>query len=206
MGAPAVFQQLVEALGRLPGVGRRTAERMATRVIQDRSLLDSLVAALSSAGDRMGCCSLCGSLSLKEQNPCMLCTGHGRDGHTICVVEEAGDIPLIERSGYRGRYHALMGKWLPGRVQSLPGQRVKALVDRVDREGVKEVILALSTDMEADMAANVIVEMMKGRGVKVTRLASGLPVMSGVAYSDPVTLGRALAGRQPMQAGERPDG
>jgi recombination protein RecR len=206
MGAPAVFQHLVDALGRLPGVGRKTAERMATRIVQDRTLLDGLAAGLTLAGEQMGCCSLCGSLTLKEQNPCLLCTGRGRDSRTICVVEEAGDIPLIERSGYRGRYHALMGKWLPGRAQSLPGQRLKALVDRVDREGVEEVILALSTDMEADMAANVIVEMLKDRGVKVTRLASGLPVMSGVAYSDPVTLGRALAGRQPMQSGDRSHG
>jgi recombination protein RecR len=117
----------------------------------------------------------------------------------LCVVEDPGDILLIERAGaFRGRYHALMGKLAASRGAAMPPERVDALVARVTKEGIEEVVLAVSTDMEGDATAAYVAERLKGLAVRVSRLAAGLPAMSGVSYADPVTLARALAGRQNM--------
>jgi recombination protein RecR len=188
---------LIRALSKLPGLGRRSAERAALALLRKPELLlDTLVTALQEARATVCCCTVCGGFTAREQNPCGLCADTSRDGTLLCVVEEPSDIFAIERSGgYRGRYHALMGKLSPARQTGPADLRLRALVERIERGGVKEVLLALSTDMEGDATAGYISELLGPLGVRVTRLAFGLPADSGVGYSDPLTLKRAISGR-----------
>lgn len=188
---------LIRSLARLPGLGKRSAERAALALLRKPDvLLDTLVAALQEARASVCCCSVCGGFTSKEQNPCKLCADATRDDAVLCVVEEPSDIFAIERSGgFRGRYHALMGKLSPARQTGPSELRLRALAERAGRGNVTEVLLALSTDMEGDATAGYIGELLKPLGVRVTRLAFGLPADSGVGYSDPLTLKRAISGR-----------
>lgn len=192
------FDRLVACLAKLPGVGRRSAERMASRLVLDKAgLLKDLLSVLAEVDRDLCGCSRCGNLTTVDRDPCRLCTDPKREGDVVCVVEEPGDIALIHRSGgFHGRYHALMGKVSAMKGRGPGDLRVRQLVERVRNEGFKEVVLALSTDVEGDATAGFIVELLKGSNVKVTRLAAGLPASSAVLYSDPVTLERALKGRQ----------
>lgn len=194
------FEKLVKTLRRLPGVGKRSAERMALRIVRDSDgLLKDMSEALREAGSVLTGCSRCGSLTARDKDPCDLCTSASRDGEIICVVEEPDDITVIESSGgFRGRYHALMGKISPIKGRGPEGLRIRALVERIAAEGIKEVVLALSTDVEGDSTAHFIAEVLEDKGVKVSRLAFGLPAGSGIRYSDPVTLSRAIKGRQDL--------
>ena len=198
------FDRLAQCLARLPGVGRRSAERMALRLLGDRDgLLRELAAALEDARTHASFCSRCGSLTASGQDPCRLCTSASRDGALVCVVEEPNDIVMIERSGgFNGRYHALMGKISPMRGEGPGNLRIGALLDRVEKENIREVVLALSTDVEGDATSSYIASLLKPRGVKVSRLAYGLPAGSGIAYSDPLTLARAMRGRVEAEPGE----
>jgi len=192
------LDNLVRTLARLPGLGRRSAERAALALVRrPEQLLDELSAALAAARERVRCCTVCGGFTTVDANPCPLCAGEGRDDAVICVVEEPGDILALERcGGFRGRYHALQGKLSPVRMTGPAELRIRALLERVDAGGVSEVVLALSTDLEGDTTAGYLAERLRDRGVRVTRLAFGLPADSGVGYSDPLTLKRALGGRQ----------
>lgn len=193
----APVDNLIRSLSKLPGLGRRSAERAALALLRKPELLlDTLVAALQEARATVCCCSVCGGFTSKEHNPCKLCTSATRDDAVLCVVEEPADIFSIERSGgFNGRYHALMGKLSPSRQSGPSELRLGALAERVARGGFKEVLLALSTDMEGDTTAGYIGELLRPSGVRVTRLAFGLPADSGVGYSDPLTLKRAISGR-----------
>jgi recombination protein RecR len=197
MSSQAAVERLTACLSRLPGVGRRSAERMAVRLLLDREgLLDELAGALRAAREEACCCSRCGSITSREEDPCRLCTSPARDGRLLCVVEDPGDIRTLEKSGgFRGRYHALMGKLSPMRGEALSDLRIQALLTRVGGENFEEVVLALSTDVEGDATAGFLAELLRGRGVRVTRLAFGLPARSGIAYSDSITLTRAMEGR-----------
>ena len=188
---------LIRSLSKLPGLGRRSAERAALALLRKPELLlDTLVSALQEARASVCCCSVCGGFTSKEHEPCGLCTDATRDDALLCVVEEPSDIFSVERSGgFNGRYHALMGKLSPSKQTGPSDLRLRALADRVACGGVKEVLLALSTDMEGDATAGYIGELLKTSGVRVTRLAFGLPADSGVGYSDPLTLKRAISGR-----------
>lgn len=190
-------QALIGCLARLPGVGRRTAERIATRLVMDRDgLLRELVAALQEAAASVMACGVCGGLTTAGRDPCELCTSPRRDGEILCVVEEPTDIALIERAGaYRGRYHALMGKVSPMHGEGPADLRVKALLDRVAAGTFHEVILALSTDVEGESTAAYLTELLRPLGLRITRPAMGLPARSGIGYSDPVTLERAFKAR-----------
>ena len=192
--------RLQAALGQLPGVGKRSAERMAMALVCDGSeLLHSLIAALQEVEAHMRLCSLCGGLTLKDQDPCALCRDPRREARLLCVVEGPSDILLIERTGaFRGRYHALLGRISPMQGEGIPDRRVEALVRRIEKEGVREVILALDTDVESEATASYLAEVLGQRPVKVTRLAFGIPAGSAIAYSDPITLARALQGRGPL--------
>ena len=189
--------ELEKCLAKLPGFGRRSAQRAALALVREKErLLKPLVEALDSAAAGVKCCSRCGAFTTVDRDPCDFCTDATREGGMICVVEEAADIVQIEASGaFRGRYHALGGKLAPARRQGPEKLRLAELKDRVIREGVREVLLALSTDMDGDATAGYIAELLHDTGVKVTRLAFGLPADSGVAYSDPLTLRRAIRGR-----------
>lgn len=189
--------ELEKCLAKLPGFGRRSAQRAALALVREKErLLKPLVEALNSASAGVKCCSRCGAFTTVDRDPCDFCTDATREGEIVCVVEEAADIVQIEASGaFRGRYHALGGKLVPARRQGPEKLRLAELKDRVVREGVREVLLALSTDMDGDATAGYIAELLHDTGVKVTRLAFGLPADSGVAYSDPLTLRRAIRGR-----------
>lgn len=196
---PAV-DTLIHALSRLPGLGRRSAERAALALMRKPELiLDPLLTALRDARDSVCCCPTCGGFTSKDVVPCQLCSDTLRDDTLLCVVEEPADIVQLERAGgFNGRYHALMGKLSPSRQTGVSELRLQALTARVAQGVVKEVILALSTDMEGDMTSGYICEMLKPYPVRVTRLAFGLPADSGIGYSDPLTLKRAFKGRQDL--------
>ncbi len=190
--------ELEKCLARLPGLGRRSAGRAALALVRERErLLKPLVEALEVAASRVRCCSRCGAFTEADRDPCDLCTDETRDGTLLCVVEEPSDIISIEASGaFRGRYHSLGGKLSPARHTGPEKLRFAELVDRVVREGVTEVLLAVSTDMDGDATAGYAAEILRGTGAKTTRLAFGLPADSGIAYSDPLTLRRAINGRR----------
>ena len=189
--------ELEKCLSKLPGFGRRSAQRAALSLVREPArLLDPLMAALEKTRREVKCCSLCGAFTTVGNDPCAFCSDPLRAGDVICVVEDPADIISIEGSGaFRGRYHALGGKLSPARRMGPGRLRLAELQDRVVREGVGEVLLALSTDMDGDATAGYIAELLKGSGAKVTRLAFGLPADSGIAYSDPLTLRRAILGR-----------
>ena len=193
---PAV-DELEKCLAKLPGLGRRSAARAALALVREKErLLKPLSFALEAAARSVRCCSRCGAFTSADRDPCDFCTDATRDGSILCVVEEPADIVTLEASGaFRGRYHALGGKLSPSRRMGPEKLRLAELSDRVVREGVGEVLLALSTDMDGDATAGYVAELLRGSGVRVTRLAFGLPADSGISYSDPLTLRRAIGGR-----------
>ena len=164
-------------------------------------ILDPLAAALGDVRRRVRCCSRCGGFTTEGRDPCDICTDPMRDS-VLCVVEDASDIVTIESSGaFKGRYHSLGGKLSPVHHVGPEKLRVAELKDRISSESITEVVLAVSTDMEGDATAGYVEESLRGfpsedAPVKVTRLAFGLPADSGVAYSDPLTLRRAIAARR----------
>ena len=193
----APIADLERCLSKLPGLGKRSASRAALALVREPArLLDPLVTALRAARGGVRCCSRCGAFTTADRDPCETCTDATRDGAILCVVEEPADIVSIESSGaFRGRYHALGGKLSPAHHAGPEKLRFAELKDRVVREGIMEVLLAVSTDMDGDATAGYTAEVLKGTGAKVTRLAFGLPADSGIAYSDPLTLKRAIVHR-----------
>ncbi len=194
----ASLDRLSSALSKLPGIGRRSAERIALRIVLDRNqLLPELLAALEEAQQELCCCSRCGSITSVESDPCILCTDTRRDDNVLCVVEMPNDIIMLERSGvFHGRYHALMGKFSPMRGSGPDDLRLDELWQRIDTGNFDEIILALSTDVEGDSTAAYIADVLKDKSnIQVTRIASGLPSGSGIIYSDAHTLASALASR-----------
>ena len=192
------LDNLTRSLSRLPGVGRRSAERMAMKLASDpEGLILPLVAALEETRRTVSFCSRCGAMTAVEHDPCRLCTDASRDASVICVVEDPSDIVAMESTGsFRGRYHALMGKISPMRGDGPNDIRIRELVRRIKSEGITEVVLALNTDIESEATAGLIAGILKERGICVTRLAYGIPAGSGIRYADSVTLDRAIRGRQ----------
>ncbi len=191
------LHQLTEALAKLPGIGRRTAERLATHLARNPTgPAHELAAALDGARTKLAACKLCGSVTAKDENPCRLCADPRRDDAILCVVEDPSDIALIERSGeYRGRYFALMGKISPMRGEGLGDLRLPALLERAAK--AQEVLLALNCDVESEATASYLRHVLAQKlpKLKLSRLALGIPAGSAIAFSDPVTLGRAIRGR-----------
>ncbi len=197
----APLDNLVAALSRLPGIGRRTAERMALALMQDqRGLMRILANALLDVDENMACCKRCGSITLTTANPCGLCTGPRRDAHVICAVESPGDIARIETSGgFQGRYHALMGRLSPIQGIGVADLRIDALLERIVPEGIGEVLLALGTDVESDATASYLYDLLSPRSITVSRIAFGLPTGTAIEYADATTLSHAIQGRQKMR-------
>jgi recombination protein RecR len=193
--SPAV-DNLVSQLTRLPGVGTRTAQRLAfhlLRVPKEEAL--ALAAALEEVKERVRFCSECGNLT--EEETCEICRDARRDRSVICVVEQPADLISVERTHeYRGLYHVLGGALSPLDGIEPENLRIADLMSRVDRNGVEEVVLATNPNMTGEATASYLADRLRGR-VRVTRLASGLPVGGDLEYADEVTLGRALAGRRP---------
>ena len=169
-------------------------------LVQDqKGLMRILANALLEADEGIACCSRCGSVTLASENPCGLCTRPRRDAQILCVVESPSDIMKIEQSGgFRGRYHALMGKLSPMHGTGAADLRVDTLLRRIADEEIEEVLIALGTDVESDATASYLSEVLAPRAVKVSRIAFGLPSGSAIEYSDSATLARAIAGRQKM--------
>ncbi len=160
-------------------------------------LIAPLMAALEETRQSVSFCSRCGALTEAGRDPCRLCTDPMRQSDQLCVVEDPSDIAALETTGaYTGRYHALLGKISPMRGEGPNNIRIQALLKRVQDEEIKEVVLALNTDLESEATASFIADILRKRGVKSTRLAYGIPAGSGVRYADSVTLERAIKGRQ----------
>jgi recombination protein RecR len=192
--SPAV-ENLVSQLTRLPGVGTRTAQRLAfhlLRVPKDEAL--ALAAALTDVKERVRFCAECGNLT--EEETCAICRDGRRDRTVICVVEQPADLISVERTHeYRGLYHVLGGSLSPLDGVEPDNLRIAGLLSRVDKDGVEEVVLATNPNMTGEATASYLADRLRGR-VRVTRLASGLPVGGDLEYADEVTLGRALSGRR----------
>lgn len=194
---PEPVAALVAALGQLPGIGPRSAERLALHLVQaEPGQVKQLVEALTSAKERVGFCNSCGALT--ESQPCLLCTDDRREASLLCVVETAVDVINVDKSGaFKGRYHVLGGKISPLNGVGPEDLRIAELEQRI--EGVAEVILALGTDVEGDATSNYLAQRIGAKGVKVTRIAHGLPAGSGLEYADDLTLSHALEGRREIQ-------
>lgn len=168
-------------------------------VVQRDTLLRELITALQDAGERLCACSSCGGITPIDENPCRFCTDPSRDSTMLCIVEDPSDLLLIENTGgYRGRYHVLMGKISPMQGEGVAALRLETLLRRMDSEHVQEVILALNSDVESEATASFLRDQLASRNVRITRPAMGLPVGSGIAYTDSVTLARAIKSRQPF--------
>lgn len=191
---PEPFRELVRELRRLPGVGPRSAERMALWLLEDGERSSAVSHALVAARDSLRHCGECGFFSLADV--CELCADGSRE-QVLCVVERATDILPIERSGaFRGFYHALGGRLSPLEHVGPEDLRLSDLILRLDKGNFDEVILALSTDVEGEATANYLVEILAPRGVRITRLAQGMPAGGGLENADELTLARALSGRR----------
>ena len=192
---PEPIQQLTAALSSLPGIGPRSAERLALHIVQsDAASVQALATALTNARERVHACSVCGALT--ETDPCGFCTDPRRDSHLICLVEKPTDILSVEKSGsFRGRFHVLGGRISPLNGVDPEDLRIAELERRLETEPVQEIILALGTDVEGDATSHYLAKRFAPRGIKVTRLARGLPAGSGLDFADERTLARALEGR-----------
>jgi recombination protein RecR len=192
-----VVQELIDELGRLPGVGPKSAQRIAFYLLQtEDDLAERLAKVLIEVKQRVRFCDICGNVS--EQERCNICRDVRRDQTLICVVEESKDVQAIERTReFRGLYHVLGGAISP--IEGIgPDQlRIKELMARLSNPDIKEVILATDPNLEGEATATYLSRMLSTMGIPVTRLASGLPVGGDLEYADEVTLGRAFSGRRP---------
>ena len=192
------IQDLVDELSRLPGIGPKSAQRLAFYMVKAPAQdAKRLAEAILAAKERVRFCRECFSVS--EGELCRICRDPGRDPSLICVVEESKDQAAVEKAGViRGRYHVLGGAISPLEGIGPDDLRVQELLDRVSRNGVQEVILATNPNLEGNATAMYVAGLLKPLGITVTRLASGLPVGGDLEYADEVTLGQALEGRREM--------
>jgi recombination protein RecR len=195
---PEPIAALVAALNHLPGIGPRSAERIALHVVQaDAGAVRQLAQAILTARERVQTCRVCGGLT--EGQPCATCADVRRDASVLCVVERAVDILTVEKSGaFRGRYHVLGGRLSPLNGVEPEDLRIAELEARLTNEPVTEVILALGTDVEGDATGFYLAKRLAGKAVRITRLAHGLPAGSGLEFADELTLSRALEGRREL--------
>lgn len=189
-------QTLIDELGRLPGVGPKSAQRIAFHLLKiPADDVARLAVAITEAKAKVRFCARCWNFA--EQELCPVCLDDRRDSSIICVVEESRDIVAVEKTGeYRGRYHVLLGAMNPLEGIGPEQLKMKELFARIEPEDVQEVILCTNPNTEGEVTAMYIARMMKPFGVKVTRIASGLPVGGDLEYADELTLGRALEGRR----------
>jgi len=191
-----VVQDLIDELGRLPGVGPKSAQRIAFHILQaDPVDVRRLVDVLREVKERVRFCITCGNVAEEEQ--CRICRDPRRDHTVICVVEESKDVVAIEKTReFRGRYHVLGGAISPIEGIGPENLRIKELMVRLADSDVTEIILATDPNLEGEATATYLARMLKPLGLRVTRLASGLPVGGDLEYADEVTLGRAFEGRR----------
>ena len=190
------MQALIDAFSRLPGIGPKSAQRIAFHLIKsDDRDVEHLSDAITKAKATVRFCERCSNFA--ETTLCHFCSDDRRDSTTICVVEESRDVVAIEKTGeFRGRYHVLLGAINPLDGVGPEQLKIRELLVRIEPESVKEVILCMNPNTEGDVTSIYLARILKPLGVKVTRIASGLPVGGDLEYADELTLGRALEGRR----------
>jgi recombination protein RecR len=192
----SAIDELITELARLPGIGRKTAQRLTFHLLQQPpEQVGRLASALASVTERVRPCQECGNLT--EDQPCDICRDPRRDAGLVCVVEEPSTVLVVDRStDFRGHYHVLGGHLSPLDGVGPESLRLDRLVQRVQQGGIREVILATNPSMEGEVTATYIQQLLAGMGVRVTRLARGLPMGGDLEYVDGVTLAHALVARQ----------
>ncbi len=199
MSYSSTVQELIDQLGRLPGIGPKSAQRVAFYLLKAPTEdAVRLSRAIVDAKERVSFCERCFNLS-EGGDECAICRDPRREERMVCVVEDSQDIVAIERTQeFRGRYHVLQGAFSPIDGVGVDQLRVKELMTRVGAEDIEEVIIATNPNLEGEATAALLVKYLKPMGVKVSRIASGLPVGGDLEYADELTLGRALEGRTPL--------
>jgi recombination protein RecR len=189
-------QDLIDELGRLPGIGPKSAQRIAFHLLKvSKADANRLSRAIVEVKDKVSFCSRC--FNVAEGDLCGLCRDERRDSHILCVVEEPPDIVAVERTQeFRGRYHVLQGAISPIEGIGPEQLRIRELLARLEPEGVEEIILCTNPNIEGEATAMYLARLMKPLGLKITRIASGLPVGGDLEYADELTLGRAIEGRR----------
>jgi recombination protein RecR len=190
--------ELAAALQRLPGIGARSAQRLSFHVLKaPREEVDRLCAAMQTVKDRVTYCSVCNNIT--EVDPCGYCTSPDRDGRLICVVEQPENVSSVEKTrGFRGRYHVLMGAIAPLQGVGPDDLRIKELLSRVGGGGVEEIIVATNPTVEGEATALYLARLLKPLGVRVMRIAMGVPVGADLDYTDEFTMSKAMEGRRQM--------
>src|ERR1035437_10528071 len=195
---PDSITTLIAALNKLPGVGPRSAERMALHIVQaETGAVKQLADAILHARERIQFCTTCGALT--EKSPCSICADSRRDASLVCVIEQPVDILSVEKSNtFRGKFHVLGGQISPLDGVEPEDLRIADLEKRLAHEPIKEIVIALGTDVEGDATSFYVAKRLARKGLKISRIAYGMPAGSGLEFADELTLSRALEGRREM--------
>ena len=196
MSHPEPLSRLIERLQKLPGIGAKSAQRLAYHILRTpREAADQLCAAVQDVKERVTYCSTCNNIT--DVDPCAFCTDDRRERHVICVVEEPQNVAAIEKTReFRGIYHVLMGALSPLQGVGPDDLKIRGLLTRVGEGGVNEVVLATNPNVEGEATALYLARLLKPLGVRVTRIATGIPVGSDIEYADEVTMSKAMEGRR----------
>ena len=189
------LDELIEVFGKLPGIGKKSAMRIAFDILEKNEIeIENMLSTIKDAYTSIKHCSICGNLC--EGEICEICSSEKRDKSVICIVESVKDVIAFEKSEtYNGLYHVLGGKIDPLNGVTIEDLNISELMKRLDEKDVEEVILALNPDMEGETTALYLIKMMKNKGVKVSQIASGIPMGGNIEYTDMATLGKSLEGR-----------
>jgi recombination protein RecR len=196
MSHPESLSRLIERLQKLPGIGAKSAQRLAYHVLRTpREDADLLCAAIQDVKERITYCSVCNNIT--DMDPCRYCADERRERHVICVVEEPQNVAVIEKTReFRGLYHVLMGALSPLQGVGPDDLKIKGLLSRVADGSVTEVVLATNPNVEGEATALYLARLLKPLGLRVTRIATGIPVGSDIEYADEITMSKAMAGRR----------
>jgi recombination protein RecR len=195
---PESLQQLIDQFKRLPGIGGKSAQRLAFHILRTpREDAERLCEAIRQVKDRVTYCTVCNNIT--DVDPCSICADDTRDRRSICVVEEPQNVNVVEKTGgFRGTYHVLMGAISPLSGVGPDDLKIKGLLGRIGDGGIEEVILATNPTVEGEATAIYLARLLKPLGVRVTRIAMGIPVGSDLEYADELTMTRALEGRREL--------
>ncbi len=196
MSLPASLQELVDQFKKLPGIGAKNAQRLAFHVLRTpREDAERLCAAIRDVKDRVTYCTTCNNIT--DVDPCAMCNDSARDHRVICVVEEPQNVNVVDRTGgFKGVYHVLMGAISPLQGVGPDDLKIKGLLARIGVDGVDEVILATNPTVEGEATAIYLARLLKPMGIRVTRIAMGIPVGSDLDYADDLTMGKSMEGRR----------
>ena len=193
------LDELIEVFGKLPGIGKKSAMRIAFDILEKNEIeIENMLSTIKDAYASIKHCSICGNLC--EGEICEICSSEKRDKSVICIVESVKDVIAFEKSEtYNGLYHVLGGKIDPLNGVTIEDLNISELMKRIDDKDVEEVILALNPDMEGETTALYLIKMIKNKGVKVSQIASGIPMGGNIEFTDMATLGRSLEGRREIE-------